>query len=157
MRRLRFGLSTGTAPELEVEGSAPSPELESEQVEAHVSTVARHPEVRALMRVAQRALGVPDAVVEGRDIGTVVFPDAPVKLYLTAANQMRAERRAEDRDEPDHGVARSLRERDARDARVNRFEPAPGAIVLDTSDRTIGETLEEALAIVRERLPEVSP
>jgi cytidylate kinase len=155
MRGLRFGLSSNTPPELEVEGSIPGPELESDQVEASVSTVARHPQVRSLMRDAQRALGLPDAVVEGRDIGTVVFPEAPVKLYLTAAPVTREERRTEERDDAGGDVARSLQERDARDARVNRFEPAPGAAVIDTSDQSIERTLERALAIVRERLAEV--
>jgi cytidylate kinase len=154
MGRLRFGLSAGSPPELEVEGSPPGPELESDSVEATVSTVASHPQVRALMREAQRALGWPDAVVEGRDIATVVFPDAPVKLYLTASASTRAERRAEERAETDPAITRSLRQRDARDARVNPFEPAPGAIVVDTSDRAVEETLDHALAIVRERLPE---
>ena len=157
MRGSRFGLSTGASPELEVEGSAPGPELESERVEAAVSRVARHPQVRELMRHVQRELGRPRAVVEGRDIGTVVFPDAPVKLFLTAAPDARVERRAEERDERDPHVARALHARDALDARVNPFEPAPGAIVLDTSHRTVGETLEAARAIVRERLPEASP
>ena len=157
MRASRFGLSEGSSPELEVEGSAPAPELESERVEAAVSRVARHPQVRELMRKVQRELGRPDAVVEGRDIGTVVFPDAPVKLFLTAEPHARVERRAEERDEQDPDVARALHTRDALDARVNPFEPAPGAIVLDTSHRTVEETLEAARAIVRERLPEASP
>ncbi len=97
MSRLRFDLSRDTPPELEVEGSPPSPALESERVEAEVSHVARHPQVRALMREAQRALGLAGAVVEGRDIGSVVFPDAPLKLFLTAAPHTRVERRAEQR------------------------------------------------------------
>jgi len=155
MRGLRFGLSSGTPPELEVQGSVPGPELESDLVEAWVSTVASHPQVRSLMREAQRVLGTPDAVVEGRDIGTVVFPEAPVKLYLTAAPHMREERRVGERDEGEGGVRRSLRARDARDARVNPFEPAPGAVQLDTGDLSIDATLERALAIVRERFREV--
>ena len=155
MRGLRFGLSAGTPPELEVEGSAPGPELESDRVEAWVSTVASHPQVRSLMREAQRVLGTPDAVVEGRDIGTVVFPEAPVKLYLTAAPHTREERRVGERDQGSGNVRRSLRSRDARDALVNPFEPAPGAVQLDTGDLSIDRTLERALAIVRERLGEV--
>jgi CMP/dCMP kinase len=152
MRGLRFGLSSGTPPELEVEGSLPGPELESDRVETSVSRVARHPQVRSLMREAQGTLGAPDAVVEGRDIGTVVFPEAAVKLYLTAAPRTREERRSEERDEADAGVGRALHARDERDARVNPFEPAPGAVVIDTSDLSIEATLERALAIVRERL-----
>jgi cytidylate kinase len=157
MRRLRFGLSGASPPELEVEGSAQSPELESERVEAAVSGVARHPQVRELMRTVQRELGAPDAVVEGRDIGTVVFPDAPVKLFLMAVTETRVERRAEERAVDDPDVSRALRARDLLDARVNPFEPAPGAIVLDTSHRTVEETLDAARSIVIERLQETAP
>ena len=153
-RELRFSLSTGTPPELEVEGSPPSPALESGWVEEHVSQVAQHPQVRKLMRQAQRALGSPNAVVEGRDVGTVVFPDAPVKLFLTASADTRIERRAVERGAADPTVGSALHKRDARDAMVNPFEPAPGAEVLDTGHRTVGETLETALAIVHARLPE---
>jgi CMP/dCMP kinase len=154
-RGLRFGLSTGPTPELEVEGSPPSPALESARVESHVSEVARHPEVRSLMRVAQRRLGLPGGVVEGRDIGTVVFPDAPVKLFITASPTARVERRADERGGDGSQVARALHERDARDAQVNPFEPAEGATIVDTSRRSVEETLEVALAIVRAELPEL--
>ena len=160
MSRLRFGMSNGEPPELEIEGSAPSPALESDRVEAQVSTVAKHAEVRALMRAAQRRLGLPEAVVEGRDIGTIVFPDAPVKLFLTAAAQTRVDRRAEERGRAGSNVGESLHLRDERDARVNPFEPAVGAIILDTSDRTVEETMRLAIALAREGipgLPEVSP
>jgi CMP/dCMP kinase len=156
MSRLRFGLSDGTPPEIEVEGAPPSPALESERVEAEVSHVARHPQVRALMREGQRSLGLPGAVVEGRDIGSVVFPDAPVKLLLTAASRTRVQRRAEQRGAADPvDVEEALHRRDARDARVNPFEPAPDAVVLDTSDRTVDDTLDVAIALIRERMPEL--
>jgi CMP/dCMP kinase len=154
MHRLRFGLSDPPSPELEVEGAVPPPELESERVEAAVSRVARHPEVRELMRQVQRELGHPDAVVEGRDIGTVVFPDAPLKLYLTAASAARAERRTLERATDDPAVAHALRTRDELDARVNPFEPAPGAVVIDTGGRTVEQTLQVALAAVRRAFEE---
>jgi cytidylate kinase len=156
MSRLRFSLSTGVPAEIEVEGSAPTSALVSERVEGEVSHVARHPEVRALMREGQRALGLPGAVVEGRDIGSVVFPDAPVKLFLTAEPDKRGERRAEQRGvaDPDE-VEEALLLRDTKDAKVNPFEPAADAIVLDTSDRTVDDTLRDAIAIVRDRMPEL--
>jgi len=153
LRGMRFMLSRGSPPELEVEGSTPA-NLTSHRVEAQVSRVARHPQVRALMREAQRELGMPDAVVEGRDIGTVVFPDAPVKLFLTAAPHARGVRRAEERPGQGAEVARVMHERDALDATVIPFEPAPGAIVLDTSDLTVEQTLQLAVAAIGERLPE---
>ena len=158
MSRLRFGMSNGDPPEIEVEGSPASPALESERVEAEVSHVARHPQVRALMREGQRALGMPRAVVEGRDIGTVVFPDAPLKFFLIAEPGTRVARRASQRGAADQAdVEEALRRRDARDARVNPFEPAPDAIVLDTSERTVGDTLDVAIEIVRDRMPELFP
>jgi CMP/dCMP kinase len=153
-RGLRFSLGAGTPPEVQVEGSPPSPALESGWVEEHVSQVAKHPQVRELMRQEQRALGSPNAVVEGRDIGTVVFPDAPVKLFLTASANTRIERRAVERGAADVTVGSALHRRDARDAIVNPFEPAPGAEIVDTGDKTVSETLEAALSIVRACLPE---
>jgi CMP/dCMP kinase len=158
MSRLRFGLSNADPPQIEVEGAPPSRALVGEQVEAEVSHVARHPQVRALMREGQRALGLAGAVVEGRDIGSVVFPDAPVKLFLTAETPTRAERRAEQRGAGDPvDVGEALHRRDSKDARVNPFEPAPDAVALDTSERTVDDTLEVAMAIVRERMPELFP
>ncbi|MGH2597144.1 MAG: (d)CMP kinase [Actinomycetota bacterium] len=155
MSRLRFGLSSGGLRELEVDGSPPSEALQGVRVEAVVSRVARHPQVRALMRDAQRAIGSPSAVVEGRDIGTVVFPDARVKLFLRAAPGTRVERRAEQRGgASDAAVADALHQRDARDATVNPFEPAPGATVVDTSDLTVEDSLRIALEIVRRQMPE---
>jgi cytidylate kinase len=155
MSRLRFSLSSGIPPELEVEGSSPTPALMSDRVEGEVSHVARHPEVRTLMREGQRALGLPGAVVEGRDIGSVVFPDAPLKLFLTAEPDKRGERRAEQRGVTNADeVEEALLRRDTKDAQVNPFEPAADAIVLDTSDRTVDDTLREAIAIVHDRMPE---
>jgi cytidylate kinase len=148
---LRFTLS-GAPAELEVEGYTPE-ELHSTGVEARVSGIARHPEVRAFMRDAQRSLGAGGAVMEGRDIATVVFPEAPVKLFLTAEPRVREARRAKERGEPGRVVARELQRRDERDARVNPFEPAPDAIVLDTTDASVDETLARALSICRELLP----
>lgn len=158
MSKLRFGLSDGAPPEIEVEGAPPSAALVSKRVEAEVSHVARHPQVRALMREGQRTLGLPGAVVEGRDIGSVVFPEATVKLFLTAASRTRVQRRAKQRGAADPAdVQESLHQRDAKDARVNPFEPAPDAVVLDTSDRTVDDTLDVAIAIIRGHMPELFP
>jgi CMP/dCMP kinase len=105
------------------------------------------------MRAAQRALGEGGAVMEGRDIGSAVFPDAPVKMFLVAAPQERAGRRVEERGEAD--VAGALFERDRRDARVNPFVPAEDAVVIDTSDLDVDGTFRAALAVVAERAPEL--
>lgn len=156
MATLRFTLSpklSGEPRELWIDGVPPSEELESADVEAHVSAVARHPEVRAVMRAAQRALGEGGTVMEGRDIGSAVFPDAPVKMFLVAAPQERAGRRVEERGAAE--VAGALLERDRRDARVNPLVPAEDAVVIDTSDLDVDGTLRAALAVVAERAPEL--
>jgi cytidylate kinase len=141
--------------ELWIDGAPPSDELESADVEAHVSAVARHPEVRAAMRAAQRALGEGGAVMEGRDIGSAVFPDAPLKIFLVAAPQERAGRRVEERGAEE--VAGALLERDRRDARVNPSVPAEDAVVIDTSDLDVDGTLQAAIAIVADRAPYLLP
>ena len=145
---LRFSLSGESPPELVVEGY-PDDALTSDAVETMVSTVARHPAVRERMRVLQRALGRNGAVMEGRDIATVVFPDASVKLFLVADPAERTARRARERAAADPAdVAEALRVRDARDARTNPLEPAPGAIVIDTGAVDIDTALATALRIV---------
>ncbi|HEX9375248.1 MAG TPA: (d)CMP kinase [Actinomycetota bacterium] len=135
-------------PEIAIDGSRPGPELATPEVEANVSVVASHQEVREVMVERQRDLGHDGAVMEGRDIGRVVMPDATVKIFLDARPDERAGRRTEER-----GASRSLAEalarRDEMDARTNPFVPAPDAVRLDTSDKTVEEALAEALAIVR--------
>jgi CMP/dCMP kinase len=157
MTTLRFSLGPGEPPELEVEGSPPSLDLEGPDVEAHVSEVAAHPQVRALMRAAQRGLGLEGGVIEGRDIATVVFPDAPVKLYLVADPAERIGRRARQRNGASDQVGSALERRDERDALVNPFEPPDDATVIDTTDRDIEATLAAALAIVARAAPELLP
>jgi CMP/dCMP kinase len=156
-RDLRFTLSSGRPPVLEVEGW-PAESLVTPEVEVAVSAVARHPGVRTLMRAQQRAIGdAHGAVMEGRDIGSVVFSDAPVKLYLEAQPGARGERRAEERPTPTDGgttsVEDALHRRDASDARTVPHEPAPGAIVIDTTHLDVGETLAAALRAIDRRAP----
>jgi cytidylate kinase len=153
--RLTFSLSEGDRPELEVEGYVHA-ELESLEVDSTVSAVARHPEVRERLRRLQRDIGqARGAVMEGRDIGSVVFPDAQVKLYLAADPKVRAERRAEDRPEPDRQTEEALLDRDARDARTNPFEPAAGATIIDTAALDADTVLGVALAIVADVAPDL--
>jgi cytidylate kinase len=116
-----------------------------------VSTVARHPEVRRVMRDRQRELAEEgDAVIEGRDIGTVVAPDAEVKVYLVAEPGVRARRRLSER--PEIGadaLATDLRLRDQRDA--VRMQPAPDATTIDTTDLDIDDVVAQIEALVRAR------
>lgn len=151
---MRFDLDRTVEPAaLRVDGRSPGEELAFAEVESNVSRVARHPEVRAVLRAEQRRLGRDGAVLEGRDIGSVVFPDATLKLYLQADAEARVARRAEERraDERGDAVAARLEARDALDARVNPFVPPADAVVIDTTSLDAGQVLARALELVRER------
>lgn len=153
MASLSFRVIEGTPPTMEVEGYG-GEELTSLEVERTVSEVAAHPAVRGAMREAQRTIGLADgAVMEGRDIGSVVFPEAPVKLFLVADLAARVDRRAEERPHDDETVAAELRARDDADARTNPFVAPEGAEVMDTGALSIEETLQEALRLVEARAP----
>lgn len=149
-RSLRFSLE-GDPPSLQVDGGAPGDDLATPEVEAVVSTVARHPQVRAVLRAEQRRLGARGAVVEGRDIGTVVFPDADLKVFLEADPGERAARRQAERRGGDPALAEALDRRDALDARTNPLVPAADAVVVDSTGREAEEVLAEVLALVRGR------
>jgi cytidylate kinase len=146
---LRFSLARRTPPSLLIDNRPPEQDLSSPEVEAAVSQVASHPSVRDVLRAEQRRLGELGAVVEGRDIGTVVFPDADVKVFLRADPGERAARRQAERGSTDPRLAEALDRRDARDARTNPLIPAPDARVIDTTDRGPQDVLREVLAVVR--------
>jgi cytidylate kinase len=150
---LVFTLSADQIPELLIDGEPPGESLADPRVEAVVSAVARHPEVRAILRGRQRALGEKGSVMEGRDIGTVVVPGADVKIFLSAASNVRVGRRLRERvrDRRDAGPA-GVVERDARDRQTNPLEPAPDAHVLDSTRLGKEEVFAEALRIVRDVL-----
>jgi cytidylate kinase len=147
-RSLRFSME-GDPPSLRVDGDPPGDDLATAEVEGVVSTVAGHPEVRAVLRAEQRRLGSGGAVVEGRDIGTVVFPDAPLKIFLQADPRERAARRQAERRRGDLALARALERRDARDTKTNPLVPAADAHVVDSTGRDAEDVLGEALSLVR--------
>ena len=150
--KTRFELDSSVRPpELTIDGEAPAAGLTTPEVESSVSAVARHPEVRAVLREVQRALAAGGGVVEGRDIGTVVAPNAKLKLFLQAHPDERAGRRALERDEDRGRIAEALGARDELDARTNPLVPAPDAVVLETTGLGAGEVLDRALALARER------
>jgi cytidylate kinase len=119
------------------------------RIDRLVPVVARHNEVRVVMRERQRELAeLGNAVIEGRDIGTVVAPDAEVKVYLVADRNVRAERRLAER--PDIGadaLATDLRMRDESDAA--RMRPAADAVVIDTSTLDVENVVTRIEALVR--------
>ena len=121
-------------------------ELHTHEVDAAVSRVARHPTLREWVNVQLRALPEP-LVVEGRDMGTAVFPHATSKFYLTASPRVRAERRGRERAEDVSAIETALRERDARDAAQS--SPALDAVLLDTSDLTLEEVVDRILSLVQ--------
>lgn len=150
---LRFSIdSEASPPGLMVDGRPPGDDLASPDVESIVSAVARHPAVRAAMRAEQRRLGAGGAVIEGRDIGTHVFPDADVKVFLHAEPGERAVRRQTERGAENSALAEALSRRDAQDAKTNPLVPAPDAEVVDTTGRDLDDVFDEVLAMVRAAL-----
>ena len=127
--------------------------IRKSRIDRVVPVVARHPQVRVVMRERQRELAeAGDAVIEGRDIGTVVCPDADVKVYLNAETAIRAERRLAER--PEIGadaLATDLRLRDQSDAA--RMQPAPDAHVIDTTGVEVGDVVRRIESLVRARQP----
>jgi cytidylate kinase len=123
-----------------------------------VSGVARVPAVRqavnALFRSLIAASNRPGVVVEGRDITTVVAPDAPVRILLTADPEVRAARRSKELDGHDAGaVAEALHRRDSSDAKVVDFlTAAPGVTVVDSTELDFDQTVDVVLGVVRETL-----
>jgi len=134
-----------------IEGADVTSSIRQSQIDRMVPVVARHHEVREVMRARQRELGAHgNAVIEGRDIGTVVAPGAEVKVYLQADAGIRARRRQAER--PDIGVdalATDLRTRDEHD-RV-RMQPADDAVLIDTTDLEVDEVVERIEELVRAR------
>jgi cytidylate kinase len=140
-------------PALLVDGAVPGAELQDPAVEAAVSSVSRHPAVRSVMVGEQRRLGANGAVMEGRDIGSVVFPDAVAKIFLRASEATRAARRISQRG-GDDTLGPQLSARDSKDARTNAPMPAEGAVEIDTENKKAGEVLADALSIVRAAVSE---
>ena len=136
-------------------------EIRDPEVTQAASRVSVHPAIRAWMVDLQREMGSRGGVVmEGRDIGTVVFPDADLKFFLDASPEARSQRRYEQVGPSPatpvnpEAIARELRERDERDR--NRAEsplrPAPDAIVIDSTSLTLDQVLARIEAIVTEKL-----
>jgi cytidylate kinase len=132
-----------------IRGKDVTAEIRMPRIDRIVSSVARHTEVRRVMRERQRELAeLGDAVIEGRDIGTVVCPDAEVKVYLIADPDERARRRLADRPEIGReALATDLRLRDERDAA--QMQPAPDAETIDTTDLSVEDVLGRIEALIQ--------
>jgi cytidylate kinase len=131
-----------------------SREVRSPEVTAAASRVSVHPRVRAAMVARQRRLiEAGRYVAEGRDIGTVVSPDSPLKIFLTASDEERARRRAAQTGEDFVTVLAAQRRRDARDTEREHgaLHAAEDAVELDTTGFSLQEVVARVVALVRER------
>ncbi|MCD8069907.1 MAG: (d)CMP kinase [Akkermansiaceae bacterium] len=139
----------GTVSAVVCEGRVLDEELRAPSVNAVVSMVAAVPAVRAFLVEKQREYNLREPVVmEGRDIGTAVFPDSRFKYFVTASEEVRAARRAAE------GVVDSIAERDRQDASraVSPLAKAPDALLVDTSDMTIDEVVDFIIRDIRSKL-----
>jgi cytidylate kinase len=131
--------------------------IRESRIDRQVPVVAGHPAVRAVTRERQRQLAeAGDVVMEGRDIGTIVVPNADVKVYLVADASVRARRRQAER--PDIGgdaLVTDLRRRDERDA--PRLQPAPDAEQIDTTHLEVDDVVARVEQLVQERLAASHP
>lgn len=124
------------------------------QIGAAASRIAVHPEVRVAMVAAQRQLiAAGSYVAEGRDIGTVVSPDSPLKVYLSASERERARRRAAQSGEDPGQVLAALRERDRRDGARSHgaLRAASDAVALDSTDLSSQEVTDAVIELARQR------
>ena len=147
----------------EVAGVDVEEAIRTERVTRHVSRVAAIPEVRTWVNAQQREAAANNpagVVVDGRDIGTVVFPDAPLKIFLTATPDERARRRLSQRGralEADdvQRESRALAARDEADASrpVAPLKPAPDAVLLDSTTLTLEEQVQHVVELARRTLP----
>lgn len=148
-----------SATSVTIDGVDVTRAIRTPEIDKAAAAVARLPQVRQILVDRQRAMGDAGGIVmEGRDIGTVVFPRADVKLYLDASAEERARRRATD---PAHAgtaplaeVASALRERDQSDSTraASPLYAAADATVIDTTNAPIPEVVEQVMSIVRGKL-----
>lgn len=143
--RLECGIEDRVST-IAVDGVRPAGELRSEEVNRAVSTVSAIPEVRRrLVELQRRYLEFTDVVMEGRDIGTVVFPDTPYKIYIDADADVRAGRRVA------MGEIDAVHDRDREDSsrKTAPLKVADGATILDTSAHTIESGVQAAIELLR--------
>ena len=157
---IEFRTSGAGEPRVIVDGVDATDELRTETAGAAASAIAALPEVRAALFEKQRAFRrAPGLVADGRDMGTVIFPDAAYKVFLTASAEERAERRYNQLKQKGlevtiDGLLREILARDARDAQraVAPLKPAYDAVTVDTTGVSIEAVVERVLALLPENL-----
>ena len=142
-----------------VDGSpVPEEELRAPEVSAAASKISAKPEVREVLlsvqrEAAQKARGEGGAIVEGRDIGTVVLPEADLKIFLQAAPEERARRRAHQtgREAELDRIREAIKRRDRQDSEreTSPLKPAPDAVILDTTALSLDEVISRVLDLAR--------
>ena len=145
-----------------LEGDNVSLAIRTEEAGSAASQVAAKPSVRSALLERQRNFQIqPGLVADGRDMGTIVFPQAPVKIFLTASAEIRAERRLNQLKQQGisatlRGLIEDIEKRDARD--TNRKDapliPATDAIIIDTDNLGIDEVVNEVLSVVKRVIPD---
>jgi cytidylate kinase len=153
LARLAQEVDLDAGERVRVDGVDATAEIRGPAVTHVVSAVSAVPAVRKEMVRRQRAWAEEHGggVVEGRDIGTVVFPAADLKVFLTASDEERARRRQKDESAPDvTAVAADLARRDRLDSTrpVSPLKPAADAVVIDTTRRTVGEVVDQILSLL---------
>ncbi|MCK9531173.1 MAG: (d)CMP kinase [Gammaproteobacteria bacterium] len=159
--KAEFRIQAGASPRVFLDGQDVTDAIRTEAAGGDASRVAAILQVREALLQRQRDYRqTPGLVADGRDMGTTVFPDAPVKVFLTASAEARAERRYKQLKEKglDVTVSALLSEIAARDERdrsrtASPLRPADDAQVIDTSELGIQEVFEKVMALVRARLP----
>ena len=144
-----------TRDSLSVNGIDATAAIRAPEVDAAVSHVAANSAVREEMRTRQRQW-ISDhggGVVEGRDIGSVVFPDATLKVYLVASPMVRAKRRVAQHGGDVDEIARAIAERDERDSTRDDspLRQMPDAVIVDTSERTVDQVIDEIRGLLAAR------
>jgi cytidylate kinase len=159
-----FGADEAGEERILLEGTDVTLAIRTEAAGAEASRVAAMPPVRTALLERQRAFARPPGLVaDGRDMGTVVFPAAPLKIFLTASPEERARRRHNQLKEKGltvniAGLSQEIRERDLRDSTrpVAPLRPAEDAVILDSTGLSIEQVVDQVLALARSRLPAIS-
>jgi cytidylate kinase len=157
---IRFETQGSGEPHVIVNGKDATRQLRTETAGAAASAIAAHPPVRAALVDLQKGFRkAPGLVADGRDMGTVIFPDAPYKVFLTASAEERAQRRYKQLKEKGvsvnlAGLLHEIAARDERDAgrAVAPLKPAEDAVIVDSTGTPITEVIERVLSVLPEKL-----